>query len=148
MKRPNKICKTLSANDVGDTGGHQAGILVPRNPAVLSFFPVLDAREKNPRVYLTFREDDGVTRWDFAFIYYNNALFGGTRNEYRLTRMTKYLRAKNAGIGDDLILTRDLEGRLFVSLDRTASKYESDGVLRLTGGWKVIPIKSREVSPS
>ncbi len=84
-----KIVKVLSANDTGETGGHQAGILVPKDPALLSFFPKLDPTLYNPRVHLRFLDDAG-TFWEFAFIYYNNALFDGTRNEYRLTRMTKY----------------------------------------------------------
>ena len=93
MTHTAQITKTLSANDVGETGGHQAGILVPKEREILSFFPSLNPRDKNPRVTLVFREPDGITRWDFNFIYYNNRFFGGTRNEYRLTCMTKYFRA-------------------------------------------------------
>jgi hypothetical protein len=141
MTPPGRISKILTANDVGDTGAHQAGILVPKAPPVLAFFPALDKRERNPRVLLTFRDDDGFTRWEFAFIYYNNSLFGGTRNEYRLTRMTKYLRSKNAKPGDEVVLTRGDEGRLFVDCRRSTPLVESDGVLHLTGGWKIIPIK-------
>ena len=44
-----QIAKILSANDTGETGGHQAGILVPREPDVISFFPKLDASQYNPR---------------------------------------------------------------------------------------------------
>ncbi|TPN68808.1 hypothetical protein FJ980_32960, partial [Mesorhizobium sp. B1-1-5] len=36
------IAKALSANDTGDTGGHQAGILVPKEEGILAFFPELD----------------------------------------------------------------------------------------------------------
>ena len=35
------ITKVLSANDTGETGGHQAGILVPKEERLLSFFPAL-----------------------------------------------------------------------------------------------------------
>ena len=35
----NAIEKTLSKNDTGETGGHQAGILVPKEPDILGFFP-------------------------------------------------------------------------------------------------------------
>ncbi len=86
-----KISKKLSANDVGTTGAHQAGILVPKEKAILSFFPSLDPSVKNPRMTLVVRELKDGTRWEFNFIYYNNRLFGGTRNEYRLTCMTQYL---------------------------------------------------------
>ena len=98
-----RIVKVLSANDTGETGGHQAGILVPKDPMLLSFFPKLDAGIYNPRVHLRF-VDDGGTFWEFAFIYYNNALFDGTRNEYRLTRMTKYIRQAGLAVGDEVIL--------------------------------------------
>ena len=33
--RPSAISKELSANDVGETGGHQAGILVPKERKIL-----------------------------------------------------------------------------------------------------------------
>ena len=141
MTRPRTITKTLTANDVGDTGGHQAGILVPKAPEILAFFPTLSATEKNPRVSLTFRDDDGVTCWRFVFIYYNNRLFGGTRNEYRLTWMTRYLRSKNAKVGDELVFSRDTEGRLLVMCSRASKVNDEGGVLRLSGGWKIIQLK-------
>ena len=37
-----KIGKTLTPNDIGVTGSHQAGIAVSKDPAVLEFFPFLD----------------------------------------------------------------------------------------------------------
>lgn len=141
MTRPTQIVKTLTANDVGDTGGHQAGILVPKTPDILAFFPQLNAKEKNPRIKLVFRDDDGITRWEFVFIYYNNRFFGGTRNEYRLTCMTKYLRSKNAKVNDDVVLSRDAEDRLSVRCDRASSNNSDSDVIVLSGGWKIIPIK-------
>jgi hypothetical protein len=137
-----QITKILSANDIGETGGHQAGILVPKDPKILSFFPHLNPGEKNPRVTLAFREMDEITRWNFNFIYYNNRFFGGTRNEYRLTCMTKYLKARNASVGDIVDLSKDAEGRLFIELNRTGlPEVTKDDVLVLSGGWKVIKIK-------
>lgn len=141
MKHSRTITKTLTANDVGDTGGHQAGILVPKAPEILAFFPTLNAAEKNPRVPLTFRDDDGVTCWRFVFIYYNNRLFGGTRNEYRLTWMTRYLRSKNAKVGDELVFSRNPEGQLLVTCSRASTADDECGVLRLSGGWKIIQMK-------
>lgn len=138
MNRPDRIAKTLTANDVGETGGHQAGILIPKVPGILPFFPALSSREKNPRVRLLFRDDDEVTRWEFVFIYYNNRFFGGTRNEYRLTCMTRYLRSKNAKIGDDVILSRNSDDILFVGCSRTSAPSPGDDILVLSGGWKVI----------
>jgi hypothetical protein len=76
------IEKTLSANDTGETGAHQAGICVPKNREILGFFPQLDVKVKNPRVPVDVIDDAG-REWTFAFIYYNNRRFGGTRNEYQ-----------------------------------------------------------------
>lgn len=141
MTYTTQITKTLSANDVGETGAHQAGILVPKERDILSFFPSLNPKEKNPRVTLAFWEDDGITRWNFNFIYYNNRFFGGTRNEFRLTCMTKYLRARNAGVGDLVVLWKGPEGRLGVDLKRSnLPVITQDNVLVLSGGWKVIRI--------
>ena len=49
---------------------------------------------------------DGVT-WRFRYIYYNNRLHdeGGTRDEYRITHMTKFFRAVGAREGDILVLS-------------------------------------------
>ena len=73
-RKKHAISKILSANDTGDTGAHQAGILVPKNREILGFFPPLDNSEKNPRYHLPFY-DDSDTKWEFAFIYYNNRFF-------------------------------------------------------------------------
>ena len=84
-----KVTKLLSANDTGETGGHQAGICVPKRQEILSFFPTLDSRTKNPRMTIVFHCMNSGEKWTFNYIYYNNKFFGGTRNEYRLTGMTK-----------------------------------------------------------
>ena len=96
--RPSAITKVLSKNDTGETGGHQAGILVPKDPNILAFFPPLDSSTKNPRVRLNFFDPQG-SLWKFSFIYYNNYFFGGTRNEYRLTWMTALIRNYNLKAG-------------------------------------------------
>lgn len=133
-----RIAKTLSANDTGETGGHQAGILVPKEESILSFFPGLDASQYNPRCHIMFL-DDGGTFWEFAFIYYNNALFDGTRNEYRLTRMTKYIRQAGLAMGDEVILTRDGD-RYRISHRQKRQATLTKGVLKLGTGWRVVQI--------
>ncbi len=105
---------------------------------MLSFFPGLDADQYNPRVHLHFL-DDGGAFWEFAFIYYNNALFKGTRNEYRLTRMTKYIRQAGLIAGDELILSRDGD-RYLVSHRSRRMPERSGNVLKLGTGWRVVPI--------
>lgn len=104
---PASFAKVLSANDTGATGGHQAGILVPKGePALLAFFPPLDASVQNPDAWVEVEDDDGRV-WRLRYIYYNNKLHAenGTRNEYRLTHLTKYLREAGAKVGDSLVFT-------------------------------------------
>ena len=138
--RPTAITKTLSRNDTGQTGGHQAGILVPKDSSILAFFPELESSQKNPRHILTFTDDLGE-KWSFAFIYYNNAFFNGTRNEYRLTRMTPFIHNHNLKAGDILTLHRSPDGRYTINYRRREHKERlQDGTLKLGTTWKVIPI--------
>lgn len=98
--------KSLTANDTGATGGHQAGIHIPKSQkSLVALLPFLDPAEKNPAAWLVMTDDMGVT-WRFRYIYYNNRLHddGGTRDEYRITHMTKYFRAVGAMEGDVLVL--------------------------------------------
>lgn len=105
----NKIFrKILSANDVGSTGGHQGGILIPRSETeLLAFLPFLDPSVKNPDAWIECEDEEGEIR-KFRFIYYNNKLHddGGTRNEYRITHMTKYLREAGTKEGDSIEISR------------------------------------------
>jgi len=134
------VSKLLSANDTGETGGHQAGMLVPKEESLLSFFPRLDSAKYNPRAHLIFIDEAGE-KWEFAFIYYNNRLHGrGTRNEYRLTRMTKYIRQAGLVPGDEVILNRDTSGTYRVSYRRKTSGSSGKNVIRLGSGWRVINI--------
>lgn len=136
------ISKILSANDTGETGGHQAGLLIPKEERILSFFPTLDKTKLNPRSHLQFQDMDGRF-WEFAFIYYNNKFFNGTRNEYRLTRMTRYIRQAGLRAGDEVFMRfRAAEG-YSISYQRksaktTIEKKKTGTVLRLGSGWKII----------
>lgn len=138
LQRPDTISKLLSANDTGETGAHQAGILVPREPGILAFFPKLDSEYYNPRCHLYFIDQAGE-RWEFAFIYYNNAFFSGTRNEYRLTRMTKYFKQYGLKTGDEIILRRESDDKYCIRHKRKDQVTpDGSGVLRLGAGWKII----------
>jgi hypothetical protein len=132
------ITKDLSRNDTGETGGHQAGMLIPRDPEILSFFPRLDPKEYNPRHQLIFRDPLG-SKWTFSFIYYNNKFFGGTRNEYRLTCMTPFMRAHNLRAGDKLTLSRDEENRFHISYGRK-NESASDDRLKLGTSWRIVKL--------
>src|SRR4051794_38458599 len=94
--------KILSRNDVGATGGHQGGILVPKKETeLIAFLPCLNAKIKNPDAWITCIDEDG-NELQFRYVYYNNRLHdeGGTRNEYRITYMTRYFRDVGARAGD------------------------------------------------
>lgn len=94
--------KRLTANDTGESGGHQAGIHVPKGEKeLIAFLPKLDASIKNPDAWLTCTDAEG-REWSFRYVFYNNKMHdpGGTRDEYRITHMTKYFRAFGAVEGD------------------------------------------------
>jgi hypothetical protein len=101
--------KTLSANDVGSTGGHQAGILVPKSEKeLLKILPPLDPSIKNPDAEIQCVDDKGE-KLSLRFVYYNNKLHdvGGTRNEYRVTRMTGWFRDVGAREGDEFEISKN-----------------------------------------
>ena len=130
------IQKILTKNDTSETGAHQAGICIPKDFHILSFFPKLDVDVKNPRTILIV-VDEADKEWCFSFIYYNNKKFGGTRNEYRLTGMTGFIKQYNLKAGDTLILKRKGAKDLRVLFKRS-SIYTT--VLKLSSTWKVIDI--------
>lgn len=101
--------KNLSSNDVGSTGGHQAGVLIPKGETdLLSFLPSLNPDVKNPDAWITCIDEEGEFH-RFRFVYYNNKLHdeNGTRNEYRITHMTAWFRDQGARTGDAFEISRD-----------------------------------------
>jgi type II restriction enzyme len=68
-------CKFLSANDTGDTGGHQAGIYITKNAISILFGTPGVRGENKDRFVKVLWQDDFTT--DSRFIYYGT----GTRNE-------------------------------------------------------------------
>lgn len=136
----NQIEKILSRNDSGETGTHQAGWLVPKERRILDFFPNLDASVYNPRCIVDAIDEGGV-EWSFNFIYYNSRLFGGTRNEYRLTGVTEFLRRYRLKAGDTVIFSKSELRRVTISIRRhEVPRVEVNGrkVLRLSGNWIVV----------
>jgi len=109
--------KLLSANDTGGNGTHQAGILIPKSETgLLELFPKLDPTTYNPSAYITVKGPD-EERHELRFIYYNNKLHGkGTRNEYRLTCLTDFLRRHRSKPGDFFRITRDENGCLSMEI--------------------------------
>ena len=74
------FCKFLSANDTGETGGHQDGIYIPKNSVPLIFDePGIKGQNKETLSEIVWQND---FKTPAAFKYYGQ----GTRNEYRITR--------------------------------------------------------------
>ena len=84
--------KILSANDLGLTGTHQSGLLIPKKLISGNLFPSLSKSELNPRMRLKFITLDDDKVFYANYIYYNNRHFSGTRDEYRLTGISGFLR--------------------------------------------------------
>ncbi|MDT8781114.1 MAG: hypothetical protein IAX22_00510 [Candidatus Bathyarchaeota archaeon] len=145
LGKKSKIIKTLSPNDMGETGSHQAGILVPKFPPdIVSFFPSLDSSKKNPRKSISFVDKQNQA-WYFNFIYYNGRFFGGTRDEYRLTSMTPFFKFYGLKSGDDLILEKESmneKDNYFVDFLRFGGNHVNfeGSKLKLSGSWRIIPV--------
>ncbi len=135
--------KRLSANDVGTTGGHQGGILIPKGEKeLLAMLPTLDPNVKNPDAWLECSDDAGHSL-RFRFVYYNNKLHddGGTRNEYRITHMTGWFRDVGAKEGDEFEISHEAGADVYsigVQSKDISDSDSDDGIrIRLTG-WRRI----------
>lgn len=136
------IFKALSSNDLGLTGSHQAGITVPKTGRVLNFFPVLDPTVFNPRLELDGYDEVLDSPVNLYFIYYNGKIHGtSTRNEYRLTGLTRFFKMHNAAVGDELRLTRLTHGRIGLAIDSkkdtilATERLASPARIKLSGQW-------------
>ena len=143
----NSYAKNLTKNDVGETGGHQAGIAVPKADLdLINFFPFLNPEEFNPDSWLNCTDPDGV-EWKMRYIYYNGKSFKppkSTRNEYRITHMTKFFSKWGAESGDDLIFTKTNKENSFQirikkqnEIKENMSTYESNKPIVLRGWSRV-----------
>lgn len=126
--------KVLTANDAGETGGHQGGICVPRNNrGLLDFFPKLDPGIVNPDAWIECIDPDGES-WSMRYIYYNGKLHDtSTRNEYRITYMTKFFRKWGARKDCKVIFTAKKEAgvyRIRIVPPVTGGDYQTDHCLR------------------
>lgn len=98
------FCKFLSANDTGETGGHQSGIYIPK-PAVPIIFDRFFTKGSNQDRWASIQWHDGKVT-NNRFIYYGT----GTRNEYRITQFGRgfeYLH--NDHTGDLFVLVKNDE---------------------------------------
>lgn len=97
-----KFAKILSANDLGLTGSHQAGITVPKRSPLADLIPVEVHPTENPRLELHPVCSNLSRTVTLTLIYYNNVLRGGTRNEFRLTGISWLRNDLGAQVGDVL----------------------------------------------
>lgn len=130
----NSYAKNLTKNDVGETGGHQAGIAVPTaDVELINFFPFLDPNEFNPDSWLNCIDPDGE-EWKMRYIYYNGKRFKppkSTRNEYRITHMTKFFSKWDAESGDDVIFTKtNTDDSFQICLNKHSDIKESMGAYK------------------
>lgn len=97
--------KRLSANDTGQTGGHQVGFYVPK-PLMFGLFPGLDIQPppENLDSFFTLYVDSHDQRADARVIWYCNKYWqvpqpGNPRDEMRVTRLggTAYQDPDNTG---------------------------------------------------
>lgn len=138
MSQQTSIQKILSANDLGATGSHQAGIHIPMS--VREFFPHLDETLHNPDRWIEFLLPDGGIQ-SGRFVYYNNKLTTakGTRNEYRLTRVVPALRLMGANVGDTIEFVLIDENNMRLRLIVPSENMNLDRVtVNISGDWRVV----------
>jgi hypothetical protein len=98
--------KRLSDNDVGITNSHQAGFLIPKLFIKEGLFEKLSDSELNPRLRLRFVDLSDNSEIFLTYIYYNNKFFDGTRHEYRLTGLTRWIKNHGLKSGDTIQISR------------------------------------------
>lgn len=111
--------KVLTKTDVGARGAdgrksNQSGVAVPRSQAQI--LPDLDPDLLNPSVEFIAVDEAGGSL-NLRFIYFNGRLHGeSTRNEYRITGISGYLRDIGAEIGDVFRLAPRGDGSFRISV--------------------------------
>ncbi|WGW05091.1 EcoRII N-terminal effector-binding domain-containing protein [Tropicibacter oceani] len=139
-----KFLKPLSANDVGSTGAHMGGILIPKGDGeLLAFLPHLDPDKYNPSEWIICVTPDG-RELRLRYVYYNNRLHkpNGTRNEYRITHLTKYFRTEGAKEGDTFEISKEDGATSYLINVVKAAKEPDEPVedgpvrIRISTGWR------------
>lgn len=94
----------ITANDVGITGGHQAGFYVPKQGAGILFDELGEKGANKDKLVRITWQDGQVT--DSRFVYYGQ----GTRNEYRITRFGRsFPFLQECYVGSLLVLVKQSE---------------------------------------
>lgn len=118
--------KNLKPNDLGLTGSHQGGICIPKqDEEALMVLPNLNQDEINPEQWITCYDRKGHL-WEFRFIYYNGKNHGiSSRDEYRLTGMTKFFKEWSPSVGDSLVFRKTTTEYLYTLEIEKAPKNNS-----------------------
>ena len=136
-----KFEKYLTKNDIGTTGSHQAGFHIPKsNKELINFLPELDHTTLNPSTFIEFH-DNNQEIWDFRYIYYNNKLHSpsGTRDEFRITHTTKFMRHYDAREGDTVVIEKSkVSGKYLIYITKTKERTPSNDNRIKLKGWKTI----------
>lgn len=103
----NAYCKFLSANDSGETGGHQAGILISKKAISMLFQNKDELSPIEKRNVLIRWQDD--TETDSVFTYYES------KNELRITRFGRGFQ----------FLNKEDTGALFVFTEQNENEYSA-----------------------
>jgi hypothetical protein len=138
-----EFSKILSANELGITQSHQAGLLVPKRIALLPYFPSLDPFAINPREAMNFYVLDLGIEVSLNYIYYNNKDRGlGTRSEYRLTGTTSLFRQLEVVPGQEIefgYIENALRAIIIKQRDQKPTATKSSNRLFITSnGWKIV----------
>jgi hypothetical protein len=125
-----RFSKVLSANDLGLTGSHQAGVLVPRNSPIHQFLPELAVEMRNPSVPISWWCPQIECEIISRFVYYNSKTNGtGTRNEFRITRLGALFRELRPAPGNRLVFSFNAHGSservLLVEFSETSTTISS-----------------------
>ena len=132
--------KTLTKNDVGSTGSHQAGLHIPkRNKELINFLPYLDHSIKNPSVFFKCIDDDNI-EWMLRYIYYNNKFYdeNGTRDEFRITHTNSFFKSKTALENDDFEISKPSDLNCYkIKLIKKDGEAYSNEPIKLKGWNKV-----------
>jgi hypothetical protein len=80
--------------------------LIPKLFVKEGLFEKLTEEELNPRLRLKFKDLTDGSDIYLSYIYYNNKFFEGTRHEYRLTGLTRWIKNHGLKSGDTIQISR------------------------------------------
>ncbi|MGC8560628.1 MAG: type II restriction endonuclease [Phycisphaerae bacterium] len=119
LRQGNALLKCVSANDVGETHGHQCGFYLPK-AMWRSFTPHAPTKGKNSKHPLKITWPDGRVTDSVVTGY-----FTGTRSEYRLTRFGRdFPWLSHDMVGDLLVLIRNAPGEFTAHVLRSEEDIE------------------------